>query len=50
MVLEVTDDYKFLKVVEADQIEIDQLKLSLNKKIEGWFFHPLVKKNFGMVI
>ena len=44
MELILTEDSKFLKIVECTQHEYDQLTLSLTKKIESWRFHPLVKK------
>lgn len=44
MELILTEDSKFLKIVECTQHEYDQLTLSLTKKIDSWRFHPLVKK------
>lgn len=44
MKLKVLEDKKFLKVVESNEKEFRQLKLSLTKKIKNHFFHPLVKK------
>jgi hypothetical protein len=44
MELRLSEDRKFLVIDECTEIEYDQLKLSLTKRIEGWRFHPLVKK------
>jgi hypothetical protein len=48
MELSLTDNKKFLIIDSCTELEYDQLKSSLTKKIEGWRFHPLVKKNYGM--
>lgn len=47
MKLRVTENNKFLRLYEASENEFDQIKFSLKKRIRGWFFNPLVKKNFG---
>ena len=48
MKLIVTEDKKFLRIVEAVEIELEQINYSLKKRIRGWFFNPLVKKkNMG---
>jgi superfamily II DNA or RNA helicase len=39
-----TDDAKFIRLVNFTAREIDQIKYSLTKKIKGHYFHPLVKK------
>lgn len=44
MILEISNDNKFLVLTKCTEIELDQLKLSLTKKIKSWRFHPLVKK------
>jgi superfamily II DNA or RNA helicase len=44
MELSLTDNKKFLVIDSCTEIEYEQLKSSLTKKIEGWRFHPLVKK------
>ena len=44
MKLIVTEDKKFLRIAQADEIELEQLIFSLKKRIRGWFFNPLVKK------
>jgi len=50
MKLIVTEDLKFLRVAQAEEIELEQLNFSLKKRIRGWFFNPLVKKKkYGMV-
>lgn len=49
MKLVVTEDRKFLRIVEATEIELEQVNFSLKKRIRGWFFNPLVKKKkYGM--
>lgn len=44
MELVLSDDRKFLLIQSCTELEYEQLKLSLTKRIEGWRFHPLVKK------
>ena len=44
MKLVVTEDKKFLRIAEAEELELEQLQFSLKKRIRGWFFNPLVKK------
>lgn len=44
MELTLAEDKKFLIINECTDIEYEQIKLSLTKRIEGWRFHPLVKK------
>lgn len=44
MLITLTEDKRFLKIESSTKEEYSQLKLSLTKKIEGWQFHPLVKK------
>ena len=44
MILTLEPNKKFLIIDECTEIEYEQLKLSLTKKIEGHRFHPLVKK------
>lgn len=44
MKLRVTENGKFLRLYEASELELDQLKFSLRKRIRGWFYNPLVKK------
>jgi hypothetical protein len=50
MKLRVTENAQFLRLYEASEIELEQIKFSLKKRIRGWYFNPLVKKNFGMGI
>lgn len=50
MKLIITEDNKFLRIVEAEEIEIEQINYSLKKRIRGWFFNPLVKKKYGTVM
>lgn len=44
MVFKISEDKKFLILKDASEIEIEQLKLSLTKRIKNYFFNPLVKK------
>jgi hypothetical protein len=44
MKLVVSEDLKFLRIAEAEELELEQLNFSLKKRIRGWFFNPLVKK------
>lgn len=44
MELTLTENKKFLVIDSCTELEYEQLKSSLTKKIEGWRFHPLVKK------
>jgi superfamily II DNA or RNA helicase len=44
MKLVVTEDKKYLRVAQAEEIELEQLTFSMKKRIRGWFYNPLVKK------
>ena len=44
MDISLSRDKKFLIIEECTEAEYEQLKISLTKKIDGWRFHPLVKK------
>jgi len=44
MQLTLSDNHKFLVITSCTELEYEQLKASLTKRIEGWRFHPLVKK------
>ena len=44
MELSLSDNKKFLVIDSCTELEYEQLKSSLTKKIDGWRFHPLVKK------
>jgi len=44
MNLTLSNDKMFLVIDSCTELEYEQLKTSLTKKIEGWRFHPLVKK------
>jgi hypothetical protein len=48
MKLRVTENNQFLRLYEATEEELEQVKFSLKKRIRGHFYNPLVKKNFGM--
>ena len=44
MVLTLTEDNQFLRIDEITELELEQLRISLTKRIENWRFNPLVKK------
>ena len=44
MELSLTDNKQFLRIDEASELEIEQLNITFNRRIENWRFHPLVKK------
>lgn len=44
MILEVTEDLNFLIISEASEQELDQMRFSMKKRTENFFFHPLYKK------
>jgi superfamily II DNA or RNA helicase len=44
MKVRVTDDGRFIQLVDYTQLEHDQIHHSFKKRIGAWRFHPLVKK------
>jgi len=44
MELTLTDDNQFLRIDNASEIELEQVTISLTRRIETWRFNPLVKK------
>ena len=44
MILTLTDDNQFLRIDEITELELEQITISLTKRIESWRFNPLVKK------
>jgi len=44
LVLTLTDDNLYLRIDEATELEIEQVRISLTKRIESWRFNPLVKR------
>ena len=44
MVITLTEDNRFLRIDEASELELEQINLSLTKRIDGWRFNPLVKR------
>lgn len=44
MILTLLDNNQFLSIDEATELELEQLRISLTKRIDSWRFHPLVKK------
>lgn len=44
MILRLTDNKRYLKILDCTEAEYDQLLLSFTLRINNWRFHPLVKK------
>ena len=44
MELSLTENKQLLRIDAATELELEQLNISLNKRIESWRFNPLVKK------
>ena len=44
MEISLTDNKQLLRVDSATEMEIEQLNISLNRRVDNWRFHPLVKK------
>jgi superfamily II DNA or RNA helicase len=44
LILTLTDDNQFLRIDDAEELELEQIKISLTKRIDSWRFNPLVKK------
>lgn len=44
MVLTLTEDNQFLRIDEITELELEQLRIALTKRIDNWRFNPLVKK------
>jgi superfamily II DNA or RNA helicase len=44
LILTLTDDNQFLRIDEVTELELEQLRISLTKRIDSWRFNPLVKK------
>lgn len=44
MIVELINNNKTISIVEASQIEIDQLNISFRRRIERWYSHPKVRK------
>ena len=42
--LTLTEDNQFLRIDAATELELEQLNISLTRRIEGWRFNPLVKR------
>lgn len=43
MILQLTDDHRFLELVDASELELEQLRISLTKRIKNWRFNPRVQ-------
>lgn len=44
MILTLTENNQFLRIDDATEMELEQLRISLTKRIESWRFNPLVKR------
>lgn len=44
MELSLTENKQFLRIDSASELEIEQLNITLTKRIDSWRFNPLVKK------
>lgn len=44
MILTLTEDNQFLRIDEATELELEQIRISLTKRIDSWRFNPLVKR------
>ena len=44
MILTLTENNQFLSIDDATELELEQIRISLTKRIESWRFNPLVKK------
>ena len=44
MELTLTDNAQFLRIDQATDLELEQLNISMTRRIEGWRFNPLVKR------
>jgi superfamily II DNA or RNA helicase len=44
MEISLTENKQLLRVDSANEMEIEQLNISLNRRVENWRFHPLYKK------
>lgn len=44
MKLRVTENGRFLRLFEATEMELEQVKFSMRRRIRGWFYNPLVKR------
>lgn len=44
MILTLTEDNQFLRIDECSEIELEQVRISLTKRIDSWRFNPLVKR------
>ncbi len=44
MEISLTDNKQLLRIDSASEMEIEQLNISLNRRVDNWRFNPLVKK------
>lgn len=44
MILTLTEDNQFLRIDECTELELEQITISLTKRIDSWRFNPLVKR------
>ena len=41
---EITPDSRFIQIIDATELEMEQIRHSFRKRISNWRFHPLVNK------
>ena len=44
MIFSLSEDKRFLIIDKCSELELEQLNISLNKRIKSWRFNPLVKR------
>jgi len=44
LILTLTEDNQFLRIDEVTELELEQITISLTKRIDSWRFNPLVKR------
>jgi len=44
LILTLTEDNQFLRIDESTELELEQIRISLTKRIDSWRFNPLVKR------
>jgi superfamily II DNA or RNA helicase len=44
LILTLTEDNQFLRIDDATELELEQITISLTKRIDSWRFNPLVKR------
>ena len=44
MIFSLSEDKRFLIIDKCSELELEQLNISLTKRIKSWRFNPLVKR------